>query len=154
MFKQESMLLMENIGGQWSSKIICWVIVNCENAEWSWFQMVDGRGNMQHGRAPWASLCPAWPGCQPGTCSRSPSLQSRAPPPPGWDLSPSRSWGWNKLAPAVQIQPVCIVKTLSSLLATRRGMGSSLELLHICATVHQASPQDLQWVCEWVFKFK
>ena len=35
---------------------------------------------------------------------------------------------WHKLAPAVQIQPVCIVKTLLSLLAKRRGMVSSLEL--------------------------
>ena len=47
---------------------------------------------------------------------------------PGWGWSPSRSGGWHKLAPAVQIQPVCIVKTLSSLLAKRRGMASSLEL--------------------------
>ena len=99
----------------------------------------------QQGRAPWASLCPAWPRCPPGTCPRSPGLPARAPPPPGWGWSPSHSGGWHKLAPAVQIQPVCIVETLSSLPAKCRGMAGSLELLYICA-----SSQDLQWVCEWV----
>ena len=32
--------------------------------------------------------------------------------PPGLGWSPSHSGGWHKLAPAVQIQPVCIVRTL------------------------------------------
>ena len=63
----------------------------------------------QHGRAPWASLSPAWPRCPPGTCPRSPGLPARAPPPPGWGWSPSRSGGWHKLAPTVQIQPVCTI---------------------------------------------
>ena len=53
-----------------------------------------------------------------------------------WSASMGTSTPWlglvsiplRRLAPAVQIQPVCIVKTLSSLLAKRRGMASSLEL--------------------------
>ena len=77
----------------------------------AWGFMLQNQGNM-----PW------W------TCPRNPGLPARAPPPPGWGWSPSRSGGWHKLAPAVQIQPVCIVKTLTSLLAKRRGMASSLEL--------------------------
>ena len=39
--------------------------------------------------------------------------------PPGLGWSPSHSGGWYKLAPSgpVQIQPVCIIETLSSLIA-------------------------------------
>ena len=48
----------------------------------------------------------------------------------GAGLHPAQEAGTrHKLAPAVQIQPVCIVEeTLSSLLAKRGGMASSLEL--------------------------
>ena len=64
--------------------------------------MVDGR------EATWScSLsCPAWPGCPPGTSPQSPGLAASASPPPGWGWSPSRSGGWHKLAPPVQVQPV------------------------------------------------
>ena len=91
--KSKSSLRQHNSNS--NKAIIYWVVVRMLNSlgiRW-W------RGNMLVS-APWASLCPAWPWCPPGTCPRSPGLPARAPPPPGWGWSPSRSGGWHKLAPA------------------------------------------------------
>ena len=58
---------------------------------------------------------------------------------PGWGWSPSYSGGWHKLAPGVQIQPLCIVETLLSLLAKRRAQGNGKllgALVYLCVIVH------------------